>query len=109
MFPWEGEVEAAWAEAQAGGCAHALWVELADRRAGEHPDEVLPVYQRAVEGMVARTGNDAYEEVVRLLRKVQELLSRLGREAEFAGQIASIRTTQRRKRNLMKLLDAAGW
>jgi uncharacterized Zn finger protein len=109
VFLWEGEVETAWAEAQAGGCAHVLWLELADRRAGEHPDEVLPVYQRAVEGLVARTGNDVYEEVVRLLRKVRELSARLGREAEFASQIASIRTTQRRKRNLMKLLDAVGW
>jgi len=27
----------------------------------------------------------------------------------FASQIASIRATQRRKRNLMKLLDTAGW
>jgi uncharacterized Zn finger protein len=109
VFLWEGQVEAAWAEAHTGGCAHALWLELADRRAGEHPDEVLPVYQRALEGLVARTGNDVYEQVVQLLRKVQQLLGRLGREAEFAGQIAAIRTTQRRKRNLMKLLDAAGW
>jgi uncharacterized Zn finger protein len=106
---WEGEVEAAWAEARAGECAPALWLELADRRAGEHPEEVLPVYQRAVGGLLAQTGNDVYERAVELLRKVQELLHRLGREAEFASQIASIRTTQRRKRNLMKLLDAAGW
>jgi uncharacterized Zn finger protein len=106
---WEGEVEAAWAEARAGGCAPALWLELADRRAGEHPEEVLPVYQRAVEGLLAHTGNDVYEQAVQLLRKVQELLGRLGRQAEFAGQIASIRVTQRRKRNLMKLLDTAGW
>jgi len=106
---WEGEVEAAWAEARAGECAPALWLELADRRAGEHPEEVLPVYQRAVEGLLAHTGNDVYEEAVQLLRKVQELLHRLGREAEFASQIASIRATQRRKRNFMKLLDAAGW
>jgi uncharacterized Zn finger protein len=106
---WEGEVEAAWAEARAGGCAPALWLELADQRAAVHPEEVLPVYQRAVEGLLAHTGNDVYEQVVQLLRKVQELLHRLGREAEFAGQIASIRSTQRRKRNLMKLLDAAGW
>jgi tetratricopeptide (TPR) repeat protein len=106
---WEGDVEAAWAEARAGGCAQGLWLELADRRAAQHPEEALPVYQRAVEGLLAHTGNDVYERVVQLLRKLQELLGRLGREAEFAGQIASIRATQRRKRNLMKLLDAAGW
>ncbi len=109
VFLWEGEVEAAWTEARAGGCADALWLELADKRAGGHPEEVLPVYERAIEQTLAHTGNDVYERAVGLLRKVQEVLRRLGREAEFAGRVASIRTAQRRKRNLMKLLDAAGW
>jgi uncharacterized Zn finger protein len=109
VFLWEGEVEAAWAEARAGRCAEALWVELADRRAGDHPEEVLPVYERVIEQTLAHTGNDVYERAVGLLRKVQALLRRLGREQEFAGRVASIRTVQRRKRNLIKLLDAAGW
>lgn len=92
----------------AGGCAQALWLELADRRAGEHPEEALPVYSAPSRGCWL-TGNDVYEQVVQLLRKVQKLLGRLGREAEFAARIASIRATQRRKCNLIKLLDAAGW
>jgi hypothetical protein len=30
---WEGEDEAAWHEAQTGGCSDDLWLRLADRRA----------------------------------------------------------------------------
>ena len=76
---------------------------------GDHPEEVLPIYERVIEQTLAHTGNDVYERAVGLLRKVQALLRRLGREQEFAGRVASIRTVQRRKRNLIKLLDAAGW
>jgi len=109
VFLWEGDVEAAWAEAQAGGCADMLWLDLAAKRAGTHPEASLPIYQRAVDQALTVTGNDAYERAVDLLGKVRDLLRRLGREAEFAPHVASVRTAHRRKRNLMKLLDAAGW
>ncbi len=109
VFLWEGDIEAAWAEAQAGGCADALWLDLAAKRADTHPEASLPIYQRAVDQALTVTGNDAYQQAVDLLGKVRDLLRRMGREAEFAPYVASVRTTHRRKRNLMKLLDATGW
>jgi uncharacterized Zn finger protein len=36
-------------------------------------------------------------------------MTRLDREEEFAAYLASVRATHKRKRNLIKLLDAAGW
>lgn len=109
VFLWEGDVDAAWQEAVEGGCSIQLWMELAARREASHPDEVLPLYQQHVERVIGRKNNQAYEEAVRLLRKVQELMSRLGRGEEFATYLASVRAAHRPKRNLMKLLDRAGW
>lgn len=106
---WEGELETAWVEAQAGGCSQELWLELAARREAGHPDDALPVYQRAAEQALRSTGNRAYEEAVRHLRTVRALLHRLGRAEEFADHVQSLRQAHRRKRNLMKLLDVEGW
>ena len=41
VFLWEKDVEAAWNEAQASGCTHDLWLELADLRASDHPADAL--------------------------------------------------------------------
>lgn len=37
------------------------------------------------------------------------LMTRLGREAEFARYLESVRTTYKRKRNLMKLIERETW
>jgi hypothetical protein len=36
-------------------------------------------------------------------------MARLGRQAEFADYLAWLRTAHKRKRNLIKLLDAQRW
>lgn len=109
VFLWEGDVDAAWREAVEGGCSVPLWMELAARREADHPDDALPVYQQHVERVIGQKNNQAYEEAVRLLHKVQELMSRLGRGEEFPAYVASVRAAHKSKRNLMKLLARAGW
>lgn len=109
VFLWEGDVDAAWEEAVAGGCSVQLWMELAARREADHPDDALPLYQQHVERVIGQKNNQAYAEAVGLLRKVQELMDRLGRGEEFAAYIASVRAAHKPKRNLMKLLGEAGW
>jgi len=109
VFLWEKDVEAAWREAGEGGCSDALWMELAAKREGEHPEESLPVYQRMIEPTLNRKNNDAYREAVGLLRKVQRLMARLGRKAEFARYLESVRAAHKPKRNFMKLLDRGKW
>ena len=42
---WEGREEDAWREAQQGGCAEALWLELAGKREKEHPEDALEIYR----------------------------------------------------------------
>lgn len=103
IYLWEGDGEAAWREAQEGGCSRGLWLELAARREGEHPEEALPIYQREVEPAVETKGYDGYVRAADYLRKVKALLVRLGREEEFAPYLAEVRARHRRKRNFQAL------
>jgi uncharacterized Zn finger protein len=106
---WERKIEAAWCEAVAGGCTNDLWLELAANREKDHPEEVLPVYQRQIEPTLARTNNEAYRAAVALLRKVRSLMVRLGQEAEFGPYLESVRARFKMKRNFVKLLERARW
>jgi uncharacterized Zn finger protein len=105
VFLWEKDIEAGWREAQEGGCANDLWLDLAAKREKDHPEDVLPIYQRQIEPTLDRKNNEAYQEAVRFLRKVRELMVRLGREAEFTNTLDKVRAGHKPKRNFMKLLD----
>ncbi len=109
VLPWEHDVEAAWREATEGGCSNGLWMELARKREAKHPEDALRVYQRQVEPVVNQKNNQAYREAVGLLRTVHRLMKRLGRTAEFARYLESVRVAHKAKRNFIKLLDGARW
>ena len=102
---WESEVEAAWREAEEGGCVEALWLELAERRKGAHPEDALRVYGERIEPTIARKTRRDYEQAVGLIAEVGALLRRLGREDELPKLVGEIRATHARKRNLIALLD----
>ena len=105
IFLWDGDIEAAWREAQEGGCSEKLWLELAARREEEHPEEALAVYEGKIEPLIEQTNNAAYEEAYELLAKMGALMRRLDRETEFEEYLELIRTEYKRKRNFMKLLE----
>lgn len=109
VFLWEGDVDAAWKEAVEGGCSVHLWLELAQKREADHPGDVLPIYQEHVERLIGQKNNRAYAEAVELMRTVQDLMGRLSRNSGFPAYVASVRAAHKPKRNLMKLLDQAGW
>lgn len=109
FYLWEEDGEAAWQEAQTGGCSEELWRQLAAGREKRHPADAVAVYQRLVEAAVARKNNQAYQDAVTLLGKVQGLMGLLGREADFSRYLASVRAAHKPKRNLMKLLAAQPW
>lgn len=106
---WEGDEEAAWQAAREGGCREGLWMELADRRAREHPEDAVPIYQRQIPPTLNQKDNAAYKEAVDLLKKVQKAMIRLEQRAEFGRYLESVRAEHRRKRNFMKLLDREDW
>jgi uncharacterized Zn finger protein len=55
------------------------------------------------------TGGERYQEAIDLLAELHALLAADCREAEHAVLVSEIRNVHRRKRNLMKLLDAQEW
>ena len=103
---WENDPEAAWRAASTGGCTQMLWLELADRRRAEHPEDALTVYRQQVERAIAGRDKRSYAEAVRLIEQtVRPLFAECDRPEDFDAYIAEVRTAHRPKRNLMKLMD----
>ncbi len=109
VFLWEKDTDAAWREAQEGGCTTDLWMELSAKREKNHPEDTLVIYQRQIDPTLNQKNNEAYREAVRLLRKIHTLMDRLGRSREFARFLESVRFAHKPKRNFMKMLERAKW
>lgn len=103
IFLWEQDVEAAWREAQTGGCHDHWWMQLARLREKEFPADVVPVYKKHVEMLVNQKNNGSYADAVQLLGKIRDLMTRLERTDQFAGYLAAVRATHKLKRNFIKL------
>lgn len=105
VFLYEGDIEAAWREAQHGGCRDSLWLELAAAREKDHPEDAAPIYLAQAERAITTATNAVYENAVDLLAKAATLMSRMGKNSEFSAHMESLRITYKRKRNFIKLLD----
>jgi len=104
IFIWEKDMESAWQEAKAGGCSEYLWLQLAKLREKEHPADAIDVYQSQVDPIVGQTNNRAYIEAMQLIKKIQQLMKKLGKEKEFAEYVSSLKVKYKPKRNFIKLL-----
>ena len=106
----EGQADAAWAAAARTPLATSpgQWLRLADLAAAERPADALAVYRRLVEPLRAHTGDKVYEQVTRLLRAARGCHQALGTTAEFEDYLAGFRADQKRKPNLMRMLDRSG-
>jgi hypothetical protein len=102
-------LETAWKEAHDGGCNGGLWMLLAEKREKDHPEDALPIYQREVESTLSHAKNDAYAQAVKLLKKVGQVMTRMGDGRKFAAYLESVRVTHARKRNFVRLLSRANW
>ena len=76
---YEANPEAAWSEAQTGGCSDGHWLRLAAAREEEHPEDAAPIYLRLAEAAVAATSNGRYEDSVGLLVKAAAVMRRMDR------------------------------
>lgn len=104
---WEKKVEEAWASARQHGCSEDLWLRLANAREPSHPEDSLAVYQRQAESVLQQASQRGYEIAVARLKQVRDVMTRLGKTGELATYLASVRLAHKRKRNFLKLLDAA--
>ena len=105
IFLYEGDEEAAWREAEAGGCSDGLWLRLAQAREKKHPEEAAPIYLRQAEAAILTTRNSRYNDSVRLLAKAAAMMKRLDRSGEFVSQLEALRAKYKIKRNFVKLLE----
>lgn len=106
---WEEDAEAAWREAQEGGCRRDLRLTLARRREGEHPADALEVYRAQIEPAIRHSDNHTYAGAVQWLEKVHAMFVRLEQEDAFDELVRDTRECHRAKRNLIKRLDEHGW
>ncbi|MBV7697289.1 SWIM zinc finger domain-containing protein [Streptomyces sp. TRM70350] len=102
------DVDAAWQAATATGADDRQWLTLADLARATRPADALSVYLRLAEPLTGQTGNTAYEQLVGLLLSIRDCHRGLGTEDEFAAYVTALRTAQKRKRNLMRLMDEHG-
>jgi uncharacterized Zn finger protein len=105
----DGDLDAAWtAASDTEATTDDQWVSLADASAATRPADALAAYLRVVDSLKHLTGNDTYQRVANLLVAARGCHESLGTAAEFRRYIAALRQDHKRKRNLMKILDAQG-
>ncbi len=105
---WEGDPDAAWRAANEGGCTRDLWLELADRRREQHPEDALTVYRRHVEDVIGHKDKRAYQRAVAIIDEtIRALYAECGRSEEFPEYVDGVRATHKPKRNLMKLMASS--
>lgn len=67
-----------------------------------------PRTQRAITPLTEQTGDKVYDQMARLLLSARDCHEALGSPGEFRRYLAVLRTSQKRKRNLMKILADNG-
>ncbi|MGV9270619.1 SWIM zinc finger family protein [Kitasatospora sp. NPDC003701] len=72
------------------------------------PAEALEEHRRAIERLKPLTGDGPYRELARLLLEARACHRALGTEAAFADELEALRTEQRRRRKLLRILDEHG-
>jgi uncharacterized Zn finger protein len=103
----DGDFDAVW-EAAKDTASEDQWLRLADASIATRPADALAIYLRAVVPLKALTGDNAYRRIATLLLSARACHEALGTTDKFSRYMTALRTEQRRKRNLMKILDQNG-
>lgn len=102
---WEEDLNAAWTVAHQGICDRSLLITLAGKLEKDRADDAISLYRRVIPVIVDETKNSAYEEGVRLVRKIGSLMAAQNRLRAFGDYLAELRLQFKPKRNFIKLLD----
>ncbi|MFI1831121.1 SWIM zinc finger domain-containing protein [Streptomyces sp. NPDC020412] len=104
----DGDGAAAWRAAADFGAYDHQWLALADQSRATRPSDALAVYRRLAAPLTREVGNDVYEQLVSLLLSIRDCHRHLESPDEFAAYVTELRSAQKRKRNLMRLMDEHG-
>ncbi len=102
---WEEDLVAAWSAAHEGICDRNLLVTLAGKLESPRPDDAVSLYRRVVPLIVEQTNNAAYDEAIKLIRKVGGLMKTQKQLLQFGDYLAELRVQFKPKRNFIRLLD----
>jgi uncharacterized Zn finger protein len=103
----DGDLDAAWAAAK-DAASERQWLRLADASINSRPADALAVYRTTIGSLKAHTGDGNYRRIASLLLSARACHQALGTADEFRRYVAALRAEQKRKRNLMKILDQHG-
>ncbi|MFJ6981814.1 MULTISPECIES: SWIM zinc finger domain-containing protein [unclassified Streptomyces] len=102
------DIDAAWQAAHEHGAHDDQWLTLADQSRPNRPADTLAVYLRLSARLARETGNRAYEQLVSLLLNIRDCHRHLGTPDDFTAYVTDLRAAQKRKRNLLRLMDQHG-
>lgn len=105
IFLWEGDSDAALAEAKIGSCGESLWLSVAEAREAKHPEDAVAIYQARLDGIMKQANKHAYDQAAALVAKIRKLMQRAKQEKEFAAWLDTVRLKHKAKRNFMQRLD----
>lgn len=104
----DDEIDLAWRAAQDVQCPDQLWLQLAHRRAEQHPLDAAGVLRRLAAASIERRNNQGYEQAANLISQVRKLHQQAGEPEAFRSYLAEIRSTHRQKRNFLTALTNHG-
>ena len=73
-----------------------------------HPADARTVYLKAITPLTAQTGDKVYDQMAKASASARACHEALGTLGEFRSYLAVLRASQKRKRNLMKILADNG-
>lgn len=102
---WEKDLDAAWTAAHEGICDRNLLITLSGKLESSRPGDAVSLYCRVVPPIVEQTSNTAYNEAIKLIRKIGGLMNMQNQSRQFGDYVAELRVRFKPKRNFIKLLD----
>jgi uncharacterized Zn finger protein len=102
---WETDLDVALTFANHGICDRSLLIALAAKLESVRPSDALLLYRRVVPPIVEQTNNAAYDEAIKLIRKMGTLMKSQSQPRQFGDYLAELRMQYKQKRNFIKLLD----
>jgi uncharacterized Zn finger protein len=102
---WEDDLEAAHAAIQQGFCEQNLLITAAEKFSSTRPQDAINIYQRIVSSLIGKTKSSAYEEAIKLLRKIATLMTASNQHQALIEYLNALRIQHKAKRNFIVLLD----
>ncbi len=103
----DGDMAGAWTAAQ-DIASESQWIRLANASISSRPADALTVFRRVIQGLTRNTGDAVYRQIAKHLLGARACHEALGTMDEFRQYMVVLRMGQKRKRNLIKILDRSG-